>query len=299
MKSYFGVVTGDPAESLGAGSKIEFEQVLVPITHDQRAVRMEDWESLDGVMLGVIFNSATFQELTGSAVMIAPGVALSALHVLTEHADDLRAGKLAMTCCTAVGSQLQYWTVKEVTEVPNSDLAILGLRLNSELQQRFHLSAITTRLPAVSEKLTIIGFRQTDHARQATGTVEFSATVLVSVGEVSAAYPQGRDTGMMPWPCLEIDCPSWGGMSGGPVFDASGRLLGLLSSSFDEGPSYVSLVFPALNTTFRGGWPEPLFKDARTLLSMEQHLCLIDRRDAVTVDVNPEGRRFSRYTPWT
>lgn len=45
-------------------------------------------------------------------------------------------------------------------------------------------------------------------------------------------YPHGRDRVMLPWPVLEVDCPTWGGMSGGPVFDEHGHLIGLLCSSF-------------------------------------------------------------------
>jgi hypothetical protein len=49
-------------------------------------------------------------------------------------------------------------------------------------------------------------------------------------------------------------------MSGGPAFDASGNVIGVLSSSFamegdERGPSYVSLLDPVFCARFPLTWP--------------------------------------------
>jgi hypothetical protein len=73
-------------------------------------------------------------------------------------------------------------------------------------------------------------------------------------------------------------------MSGGPVFDTTGHLLGLLSSSFttveNDGPSNVSLLLPALSARFEGGWPGSFFKNPATLLDLDPRICAIDKREA-------------------
>jgi hypothetical protein len=43
-----------------------------------------------------------------------------------------------------------------------------------------------------------------------------------------------------------------GGMSGGPVFNEEGYVVGLESSSFDDGPTYVTLVWDAMRLAISG-----------------------------------------------
>lgn len=103
--------------------------------------------------------------------------------------------------------------------------------------------------------------------------------------EGNRTLSSGRDRVMMPWPCLEVSCPTWGGMSGGPVYDSNGLLVGILSTSIEAGdvagPSFISLVWPALATQFEGGWPEAMFPRPCKLLDLDARLCSIERRDAI------------------
>ena len=108
---------------------------------------------------------------------------------------------------------------------------------------------------------------------------------------------------MLPWPVLEVDCPTWGGMSGGPVFDDRGNLIGLLCSSFSldsgDGISYVSLLYPALVVKFQGGWPAAAFQEARTLVEMATKMCAIERPEAVSLVFDEAtGKTMARYESW-
>ena len=51
-----------------------------------------------------------------------------------------------------------------------------------------------------------------------------------------------------------------GGMSGGPVVNDEGWLVGIVSSSFEGGPTYVTLMWDALRLSVSGApqsvWPE-------------------------------------------
>lgn len=52
-------------------------------------------------------------------------------------------------------------------------------------------------------------------------------------GEVEEIYPNGRDSSMMPGPCFQTSIHLHGGSSGGPVFDVSGKVVGINSSSLN------------------------------------------------------------------
>jgi hypothetical protein len=50
----------------------------------------------------------------------------------------------------------------------------------------------------------------------------------------------------MPAACIEVAMDTFGGMSGGPVANDAGYVIGVVSSSFDGGPSYVTLIWDVL-----------------------------------------------------
>ncbi|WP_310541587.1 hypothetical protein, partial [Phenylobacterium sp.] len=62
-----------------------------------------------------------------------------------------------------------------------------------------------------------------------------------------------------------------GGLSGGPVFNENGRVVGILSKSLGDAesgrPSYVSLIWPALIAEVDATWP-PNWPDGRASVKM-------------------------------
>jgi hypothetical protein len=90
-------------------------------------------------------------------------------------------------------------------------------------------------------------------------------------------------------------------MSGGPAFDDNGFLIGLVSSSFEgetSGPSYVSLLWPALAEPISPGWPSGFYGGATTLLQMDRRICGIQRPEALQVTDDGSGRAVVTYHPW-
>ena len=53
---------------------------------------------------------------------------------------------------------------------------------------------------------------------------------------------------MLKFPCYEMTLPVVAGMSGGPVFDETGHLRGIICSSVEPDlvPSYASVLWPAM-----------------------------------------------------
>jgi hypothetical protein len=90
-------------------------------------------------------------------------------------------------------------------------------------------------------------------------------------------------------------------MSGGPAFDERGFLVGLLSTSWEgEGPAYVSLIWPSLETRVTPSWPPGLYPAPVSLLEMDRRLCGIERPDALEVVAGDKstGNYTLRYRPW-
>jgi hypothetical protein len=79
-------------------------------------------------------------------------------------------------------------------------------------------------------------------------------TPYVSSGKVTALFVHGRGERMSA-SCLEVDMQSFGGMSGGAVVNADGDLIGIVSSSFEGGPTYVTLIWEALRLTVESKFP--------------------------------------------
>ncbi|OGA45934.1 MAG: hypothetical protein A3G24_26305 [Betaproteobacteria bacterium RIFCSPLOWO2_12_FULL_62_13] len=264
-------------------------------------------DAFQGVVLTLSFTDSLHDFVEGSAVLVAPGIALSAWHVLKPRLEAIMAGEITAQCLGVASDGVRLWQVRKVTHVPETDVVILGLSLRSDVSSgtTLYQAHLTTRFPKIGERLTLYGFRAAAEAlpRDGDGGSAIAGQLLCCAGEVSQVFPTGRDRVMLPWPTVEVSGPSWGGMSGGPVVDDSGMLIGLLSSSVTAeagpGPSYVSHLWPVLTASFGGGWPESLFTNSTTLLEMDSSLCGIEGRDALRFNTDPvTGRVTTQYRPW-
>lgn len=191
----------------------------------------------------------------GSAVMVGPGLLLTATHVVKEAA-RLEGQTVFLTFLPGA---TPAWLPSDMMALARpsdfigredvvSDLSLVSCTLNSEAHAAFPLTLAPMQiaLPLVGERLWAMGFRQ--------GGMEEGAalvTPLVSSGLVVAAYPNGRGERMIS-PCFEVDMDTPGGMSGGAVVNADGRLVGIVSSALDGGPSYATLIWDAVLLRVRG-----------------------------------------------
>jgi len=288
------------------GAVLETAHLSFKIPSPPPHTRVGTWGWFRGTVLAVAFPDRSGPNVYGSAVMVAPGLAIGALHVFEQSVEDVMAELAGAFCFGVREGQVDVWRIRHVTTGANtaSDLAIYSLELASPFPAdgRLFMSGTSTRTPAIGERLTIAGFRQADtQAHPELGDdglprVKVGLGLYLSSGDVTAQYPVGRDSAMLPFPCVEVECKTIGGMSGGPAFDADGRFVGILSSSMDgDGPSWVSLLWPALSWSVPGGWPAAIMTGNRSLLDLEPNRCEIDKRDAI---VKIEGTTVE-YVPWT
>lgn len=207
--------------------------------------------------------------VVGSAVMVAPGLLLTATHVL----DEIASHRAAPLFLTFLDGGTRAWLPMDVSTLSRpsqfegrdkvvSDLSLVSCSLNSEaLEARpLMLAPMQIALPLIGDRLWAMGFRQ-----QGLDGDTALVTPLISSGLVVAAYPNGRGEHMVS-PCFEVDMETLGGMSGGAVVNADGFLVGIVSSSWDGGPSYMTLIWDAVRLRVAGPIPKLQSVDRVSLL---------------------------------
>lgn len=293
------------------GVLIDFQRSLVlPPTKNKSLARIQDWETFNGLVLGLCIGNKHERTVLGSAVIVGPGIAISAHHVIEKLEKQLIAGEIDVIAFGIACDGLQLWQVINVTHVDNTDLVILGLTYAAWIEPNtaFHMSSITTRLPRRGERVFVAGVRpkETKVHFGSEGNLDIDLSIVVCTAQITEIYIEKRDSAVLPFPVLEIDCAALGAMSGGPVFDQYGKLVGVLTSSFttddDSGPSYVSLIYPALPKAFAGGWPESFNVAGKSLL--ERHAagnCYIDEPRAfeVIAGANESEKTSCTYRSWS
>jgi hypothetical protein len=195
----------------------------------------------------------------GSGIIIGPGLVLTASHVFDEFSrtgsgpvllsflpeNKARAWLPTSTVTCSGPSTYQPW---DPNSKKISDLTILSCNLNSEAHVEYPLSLVPLELclPLIGTRLWAVGFRDGE-----VGEDSALVSPLLASGLVTNCFPHGRGE-RMPSPCVEVDMETLGGMSGGPVFNEEGNLVGIVSSSFDGGPSYITLIWDALRLSVEG-----------------------------------------------
>lgn len=104
--------------------------------------------------------------------------------------------------------------------------------------------------PSIGEAVMAIGYPNLDAPRQEGESADrpFRQYLYVSVGRIVHIEPADASRGR-PWPVLRLDADWPGGMSGGPVFNEAGHVIGLVSAGFEgEGGA---------TATFFSGWDVP------------------------------------------
>jgi len=224
--------------------------------------------------------------ILGSGVMVGPGLMFTASHVLDEFPQN-GAGPV---CLTFLPGGARAWLPRGRTTMSGpsdfgpdrrrvSDLTLMSCALNSAALGEFPLvlAPVQLALPLIGDRLWAFGYRHGDIVDRVA-----LLTPLVTSGLVTGCYPQGRGE-RMPASCIEVDMDTMGGMSGGPVVNDEGWVVGIVSSSFDGGPTYVTLIWDAVRISVHGA-PSEMWPDAEGGLLVGRDLGLVKLKGAVERD---------------
>lgn len=203
---------------------------------------------------------------SGSAVLIARQIALTAKHVVAdyhekaEYSDPPGGGqKVDVGFSIELGSGLGGGTWRDsvgwCATADGHDIALLRLRGTDGSFPAY--PQIDVLPPKVGELVTAYGFQKPDTKELGPDTLLWKVEPTVTRGRVLAIHHKGRDKGMYPFPVFETDARVEPSMSGGPVFNSAGKLCGVLAGGLpaDEGGhsrSYFSMIWPAMGLPFQG-----------------------------------------------
>ena len=148
----------------------------------------------------------------GTAVLIAPGLAVTATHVL-DRLDDIVAGHAALLMLSPRHGGLDVWHVRKVNTATDSDVAYLSVELASpvDAEWRFTTIPVTTRAPEPGETVHVVGFRFLEPVVDDAVRVSLRGDLYAARGDIVATYHPIRDRVLMPYPTIEVACGSWAG----------------------------------------------------------------------------------------
>ncbi|MGQ4583915.1 trypsin-like peptidase domain-containing protein [Lysobacter sp. F60174L2] len=225
---------------------------------------MGELSIMDGMILALGFIDETGANACGSGVMVAPGLMITANHVVEEMANTAGAAFSFLS-----GGSIRIWAPKDrhilATELLHpvllgssyritSDVTLVACTLISEpeIEHPLRMAQIEIAIPEVGERLWAVGYRELSR----TGVPGMG--MLCSSGLVTECHLKGRGKHLV-GPCVEVAMNTLGGMSGGPVFNSEGHLVGIVSTSYEAddllGPTFVSLVWPAAVGEVAAHWP--------------------------------------------
>lgn len=265
-----GTILGAPF-ALPAGQELRVNSVLVPPQPEDGVMLIRPENLLNGPLLALWCSGNGVGNHRGSAFLVAPGVAITAYHVIEDYKDKeglLTAGAELVAFGQQDGLGLS-WIVRTIVEPEEGDVAILLMDLHTALPEDFRLLVfeLGARLPRLGERCTVVGIRsnlpggvnELDDDRRHLGSIQ--ASTIASSGAVVDLYPEGRP---FLGPSIAIEATAIGCMSGGPVFDARGLVIGMISTSVQIEDAYVStasLLWQTLWVEIGPTWPSGMLAD--------------------------------------
>jgi Trypsin-like peptidase domain len=221
-------------------------------------------------VLALVTGDGEQRHIAGTATMIRPGLALTALHVVMQPLKLYRGVILDLGRDHDVSFDISMtafqphadgtyaaWRIEKACSSRHSDLAWLQMdtapRVGVPSQSE---EDVTLALVPPSKDTRIVAFGYRGGRATFTGShIEVATQPLRVSGRVVDVFPEYRDRGNLTYPCFQTNARFDDGMSGGPVFDEAGRLRGVVSYGLDaedelqEPVSYAALLWPSLATT--------------------------------------------------
>lgn len=259
-----GTILGAPYR-FSPGQQFRVKSVLVPPNTENGVMLIGADNLVNGPLLALWCSGNGVGNHRGSAFLVAPGVAITAYHVLQDYKENegLLTSDAELVAFGQQGGLGMAWIVRSIIEPEDGDVAILLMDLHTQLPDDFSLTVfeLGARLPRLGERGTVLGIRSNlpggvnamDDGRRDLG--KLAAATIASSGPVTDLWPEGRP---MLGPAFALEATAIGCMSGGPVFDNRGLVIGMVSSSIKVEDGYTttaSLLWQNLFMEIGPTWP--------------------------------------------
>src|SRR5690242_17789749 len=125
MRKALGKSTIDPADGLPVAARLELRPDIFPIGSLPGEYTVDNWDHFGTVLLQLHLVDGNTVSVHGSAVLVAPGVAIAAKHVIEGFLTRLSIeGGASHSCMSIASSQAMIWHCRKITILPDADLAI-------------------------------------------------------------------------------------------------------------------------------------------------------------------------------
>ncbi len=223
----------------------------------------------------------------GSAFLVGPNLAMTATHILEQSLDqiihDVRIGE--DTDYSVVATQIVnrrretlLWRVKAMHSYPSMseaysrsfDVAFLTLEPVQSRDRaiedfRYWLFELNVATPKIGTSITAYGFINTNIDQNESSSLNFPFTTDFHKveGMITDVHFPVRDSGVMAFPCFQVDQQFEPGMSGGPIFNEHNQVIGVVSRGSNFGVSWGSIIWPALAIDVNGEMGLDLAKNGK------------------------------------
>jgi S1-C subfamily serine protease len=140
--------------------------------------------------------------------------------------------------------------VDKVWAAAEHDVAVTLARLpyNAETRQKLRLrtARLRPRPPKVGDHIAAFGYRAMEASRILERRVTYKQETAISTATVTEVFDETRDRGAANFPCFHVDARFDHGMSGGPIFEESGAVCGIVSRGMFPDLSLGASLWPAL-----------------------------------------------------
>lgn len=201
----------------------------------------------------------------GTAFLVDPfGTFVTAEHVLKDHFESPEARETAVAAAL-YGMGLVYGTVGMRSEyfapvrgammwrsVKPEAHPLIGSKSPPRMVadvMRFHVDSsrvpgpqeapplpirLSGRRPSIGDRVMAIGYPELTCLRHESPEklMRYTERMYGAVGTITGLLPEGRGT-TYPWPLIEVEAHWRSGMSGGPVINEAGEVIGLVSFSLE------------------------------------------------------------------
>ena len=114
----------------------------------------------------------------------------------------------------------------------------------------FHLCMV---IPDEGEEVSTFAYSKDTNFLYNIYDLKINNEIKWAYGIVRKYYPNGRDSYLLPGPCVETSMTLEAGLSGGPVINKNGQIIGVNSTSFtgqEKDISYFTPINPIANISF-------------------------------------------------